>query len=61
MELEYYKVDPNYKKEQSFICPHNAWVMCSAKYCYRCGWNPPVAERRLEKIRKEMRQKNGQK
>ena len=61
MTLQYYKVDPNYKREQSFICPNNPWVMCSVKNCYRCGWNPTVAEMRLEKIRKEMRQKNGQK
>jgi hypothetical protein len=50
MILEYYKVDPNYKKERTFDCPHNAGVICEVKQCNRCGWHPTVAKIRLERI-----------
>lgn len=53
MELQYYKVDPNYKKERQFVCPHNDGVMCSVKNCYHCGWHPTTAKIRLAKIIKE--------
>ena len=59
--MEYYKVDPNYKKEQSFVCPHNDGVMCSVKDCYHCGWNPRVSRYRLNKILRERAKENGQK
>ena len=32
-------------------CNHNAWVTCRDGNCEKCGWNPVVAEARLEKIR----------
>lgn len=54
MELQYIKVDPNYKKEREFTCPHNSQVVCSVKNCINCGWHPKVAHYRLEKIRKAM-------
>ena len=59
MELEYYKVDPNYKKERRFICPHNEGVKCSVKNCITCGWHPETAKKRLDNILKEKRTKNG--
>lgn len=36
-----------------FDCPHNEGVACDdykQKPCHRCGWNPKVAQKRLEKI-----------
>ena len=59
MVLEYYKVDPNYKKETQFVCPHNNGVMCDVKNCYHCGWNPIVSKIRLDKIIKGMGNTNG--
>lgn len=59
MTLEYYKVDPNYKKECSFKCPNNAYVACTQKNCYHCGWNPIVAKMRMDKILKERGMHNG--
>ena len=35
---------------ESFVCPHNLEVDCRNPECDRCGWNPEVAEARLEKI-----------
>lgn len=54
MELQYYKVDPNYKKERQFECPHNNGVLCSVKNCVSCGWHPNVAKIRLDKIIKQL-------
>lgn len=54
MELQYYKVDPNYKKERQFVCPHNNGVMCDVKKCNSCGWHPNVAKIRLDKIIKQL-------
>lgn len=33
-------------------CPHNEGVPCSiiGRHCEKCGWNPEVAEARLEKF-----------
>ena len=31
-------------------CPHNTEVICLDKKCEACGWNPEVAQRRLDKI-----------
>lgn len=36
-------------------CPHNEEVLCQhTADCEKCGWNPDVAERRLEAIREEL-------
>lgn len=32
-------------------CDHNEHVICRDRKCEKCGWNPVVAEARLEKIR----------
>lgn len=47
MKLEYVKV-ANYKKDLG--CPHNNALVCDVKKCKSCGWNPIVAERRMNKI-----------
>lgn len=47
MKLEYVKV-ANYEKET--VCPHNNACRCTGRNCYRCGWHPKVAKKRLEKI-----------
>ena len=47
MQLQYVKV-AHYERDCS--CPHNKEVICNAKDCYHCGWNPKVAEIRMEKI-----------
>lgn len=31
-------------------CPHNTEVICLDKKCDTCGWNPEVAQNRMEKI-----------
>lgn len=61
MVLEYYKVDPNYKKERQIVCPHNDGVLCEVKNCINCGWHPAVAKYRLENIRKELNRENERK
>lgn len=48
MELEYIKVEKQDKGP--YQCPHNEACVCQKKDCYHCGWNPTVAQRRLEKI-----------
>ena len=32
-------------------CVNNEHVTCRDRNCEKCGWNPKVAEARLEKIR----------
>ena len=34
-----------------FVCPYNGMIDCYVKTCKSCGWNPEVAEKRLEKLR----------
>lgn len=49
IKLEYYKVDPNYKRKP-YVCPHNDACTCMVKECYKCGWHPKVSKRRMDKI-----------
>ena len=44
------EVDVNGK----IICPHNDACGCWTPECHKCGWNPKVSERRLEKIKEEL-------
>lgn len=39
------------------VCPFNWCVDCGLndRQCNKCGWNPDVAERRNDKLRKELR------
>lgn len=34
--------------EPEFICPHNEGISCLCKNCSTCGWNPEVAQKRME-------------
>ena len=47
IKLEYVKT-AHYEKGKK--CPKNSGVLCSAKECHKCGWNPTVQKARLEKI-----------
>ncbi len=38
---------------RTFQCPHNPGVECNHKTCGSCGWNPNVAQRRLDKFLSE--------
>lgn len=49
MKLEYVKV-ANYAKDTG--CPHNDALLCNAKKCKACGWNPSVAKMRLDNIKR---------
>lgn len=53
MKLEYVKCSP-YKKERSFVCPHNSACRCEVKNCYNCGWHPKVEKMRIDKIMSKM-------
>ena len=53
MELVYYK-PKRYKKPTFYDCPHNEGCRCKVKDCYHCGWNPKVAEYRMDRIMKKM-------
>lgn len=35
-------------------CFYNLWIDCTGKcQCDKCGWNPDVAKRRIEELRKK--------
>ena len=50
MKLEYVKV-ANYIKPT--VCPHNDACRCTERNCYKCGWNPKVAQMRMDKVLKK--------
>jgi hypothetical protein len=51
MELQYIKNDPDWKKSRkNQPCPYNEGCHCHKRECWKCGWNPKVAQARLEKI-----------
>ena len=37
-------------RTNTFQCPHNHEVTCTVQKCRACGWNPDVAQRRMEKL-----------
>lgn len=37
-----------------YQCDYHAFVECPKKECSKCGWNPEVAEARLEAIKAKM-------
>ena len=39
---------------QQSICRHNVGVACEEQNCDTCGWNPAVAQKRMERITKEL-------
>ena len=52
MALEYKK---NLVKEHGrYVCPHNEECRCRSRDCWRCGWNPKVAEKRRAKLEERM-------
>ena len=38
------------RADNVFICPHNSGIECSNQECERCGWYPPVAEKRKREV-----------
>lgn len=56
MELVYIKNDPDRKKVRYKIydCPHNDGCRCTKMECWQCGWNPSVADRRMERILRKL-------
>lgn len=43
-----------------FICPYNKECRCQDAACSSCGWNPTVSKKRLECIRKTLKEKEVQ-
>ena len=37
-----------YFADHENVCPHNHEVVCKTAHCGRCGWNPEVAQARLD-------------
>ena len=49
MKLEYVKVGTRVNKEQT--CIYNDGCKCLMKTCWKCGWNPKVNAKRMEKLK----------
>ena len=50
MELQYVKV---HQYDTPKTCQYNDGCCCNTYQrsgCYRCGWNPKVVEKRMEKL-----------
>lgn len=52
------RFDKDGNKIHEPTCQFNKFVLCgldnlNPQHCEKCGWNPKVAEMRLEKIKKE--------
>lgn len=41
-----------------YQCEYQAFVECAKKECATCGWNPEVAQARLEAIKAKMMEKD---
>lgn len=50
MELQYVKVGQYVNKEKA--CIYNDGCKCLMKTCWKCGWNPKVHKKRMEKLMK---------
>ena len=50
--LKYMERKRRKKKEKGIpLCRHNQWVVCEHQCsCGNCGWNPKVAQRRMDKL-----------
>ena len=59
MELQYIKNDPDWKEkkkaQKNTACPYNEALICAKKECWRCGFNPKVAQARLEAYERKRR------
>lgn len=42
-----------YKRKEE-LCKYNENVECREGNCLKCGWNPKVAKKRLERIRAKL-------
>lgn len=44
------------KNRKTMVCPHNEGCSCTEaqRQCWKCGWNPKVAQKRIEKSMKKM-------
>lgn len=47
------------KNEAAFVCPFNDAIECDRAVCSRCGWNPVVKWKRLQRFIMEWSGKNG--
>ena len=52
MELQYIKNDVK-REGGKIVCRYNPECRCEKLECYRCGWNPKVANARLKEFAKE--------
>lgn len=44
------------ERKKPVKCQHNQWIEClKPESCAKCGWNPEVAQRRLEEIKEKLR------
>ena len=41
-------------KKPAFLCVHNNYVECQIHNCRTCGWNPEVAQKRLDAFAMEV-------
>ena len=41
-------------KAPTFSCIHNQYVECQIHNCGTCGWNPEVAQKRIEAFMREV-------
>lgn len=52
MELVYIKNDGKGIKSErvhgKYVCHHNPECRCDKRECWKCGWNPEVAQARKE-------------
>ena len=46
--------EENEKDDGRFDCRFNEGCHCYTLDCYRCGWNPVVAEARLKQVLKKL-------
>lgn len=51
MELQYVKL-ASYEKKRTKDCIYNDGCKCQMKTCWKCGWNPKVHKKRMEKLMK---------
>lgn len=41
------------QQTEKILCIHNRGVNCAERNCERCGWNPTIAEERINKWREQ--------
>ena len=55
-DAEEYDTSLNWKRGSGNLwdCPYNVGVGCEKRTCVRCGWNPKVAQERIEAFLEEV-------